>query len=238
MIVVCVRTLNEALRIGRFCYAYKDADKILVADGGSVDGTPMIAGSFPNVDVQNYTKRIELRGGYWRNPDSDHANYLFEWASSFHPDWIIYDDCDCRPNHLLRKNYRWLFEHTDCDFVLAVRLYLWGTKQHFPNLAKPEKNHINWEPSIWAWRGNLDFHTVDVPPAYTFRIGEHHITDFAKENSLYLMPPFSLLHYSWDDPRRVELKIKCYRESGFIPLQKHPLDFGGPLEELPKWAIE
>ena len=39
MIIVTVRARDEAHRIGQFCEAYKDADKILVADGGSEDDT-------------------------------------------------------------------------------------------------------------------------------------------------------------------------------------------------------
>jgi hypothetical protein len=106
MIIVCVRTRDEAHRIGQFCEAYKDADKILVADGGSLDDTVSIANTFSNVKVLHYKKRVQLKHGLWRNNDSDHANFLFKHAYRYNPSWIIFDDCDIRPNHLLKKNYR------------------------------------------------------------------------------------------------------------------------------------
>jgi len=238
-IVVIVRTRDEEHRIGQFCRAYKHADMILVGDGGSKDSTVSIARTFPNVNVRYYRKKTKLKKGYWRNNDSDHVNWLIDWARTYDPDWIISDDCDCRPNYLLRKDFRKILSNTPRDFVMAVRFYVWGKDQHFPHMAKPEKNHKIYEPSLWAWRANVEFKTVNVPPAFTFRIGGRDVKDLHKDaKTLDVFPPRCLIHYSWDDEERVKEKIKVYRESGFIPNMKHPLDFAGPLEPLPDFCHE
>jgi hypothetical protein len=235
MIIVTVRTRDEAHRIGQFCEAYKDADKILVADGGSKDDTVAIANTFPNVKVLHFKERVQLKKRLWRNNDSDHANFLFEYAYKYNPDWVIFDDCDIRPNKLLRESYRSILSQTDAEVVMAVRVYLWGTKEYFPALSSP-LGEPDGQGSLWAWRGNLDLWTVDVPPAFTFRTGNKDITEFRTDtNCLELLFPFCLLHYSWDDPDRVNAKVTYYRESGFIPGMRHPLEMGGkrmPLEDF------
>lgn len=238
-ICVCVRTRDEEKRIAQFCESYKDADIILVADGGSVDRTKEIASQYSNVVVGDYPGRIPMQNGYWRNNDSDHANWLFRWAYSLHPDWIIYDDCDCRPNTYLREDYRDIFSGTGNDVVMAVRMYLWGGDKHFPHMSKPGTSHADFETSLWAWRGGVDLWTVNAPPAYTFKIGNKDIKDFRNDaKTLELFPPYCLIHYSWDDPERVKEKIKIYRDSGLIPNMQHPLDFAGPPEDLPEWVRE
>lgn len=238
-IVVCVRTRDEEHRIAQFCEAYKKADLILVADGGSVDRTKEIAEKFPNVIIRDFMGRTMLWNGYWRNNDSDHANFLFRWAEEYDPYWIIYDDCDCRPNFLLKEYYRDLLFDTVEDVVMVTRFYLWGLDKHFPHMAKPEEKHQKFEPSLWAWKGRFKMETVDVPPAYTFRFNGEDIHDFHFDARTFdLMPPFALMHFSWDDPARVLDKIKMYRESGLIPSQKHPLEMGGPLEDLPSYLHE
>lgn len=235
-IVVLVRTRDEAARIGAFCESYRDADLILVADGGSEDDTKLIAKSFPNVIVRDYPYRVTLDNGHWRNNDSDHVNWLIDWSKEYCPDWVILDDCDCLPNYLLRNQYRDLLADITQEFVMVTRIYFWGEGWHFPYLAKPEKEHKHWEPSLWAWRGSLDFKTVDVPPAFTFRIGDRDIKDLHYDSTaMDLLPPFALLHRSWPDPQFVKKKIETYRESGLIPGMLHPLEFGGPLERLEWW---
>ena len=238
-IVVIVRTRNESHRIAQFCTAYKDADRILVADGGSDDATVDIARSFRNVHVRYFDEYVKLANGHVRNNDSDHTNFLIRWAKEYQPTFVIYDDCDCRPNATLRYNYRSILARTDADYVMAVRIYLWGKDQYFPHMAKPGEGHTKWEPSLWAWRGNQDFSTVDVPPAFTFKVGARHVKDLHFEEKVLDLPPsYCLLHYSWDDAERVERKLRVYRESGLIKNMRHPLEMGGPLEPLAEWMIE
>lgn len=238
-VVVLVRTRDEAHRIGKFCASYRSASKVLVADGGSIDNTKAIANRFANVIVRDYPGRVELANGYWRNNDSDHVNWLIEWSKEYKPDWVILDDCDCVPNFLLRESYKTLLSRIEQDYVMVTRMYFWGKDRHFPHLAKPADDHANYEPSLWAWRGDQDFKTMDVPPAFTFRIGDLDVKDLHFDASaLDLFPPFALLHYSWDDAERVEKKIKIYRESELIPGMLHPLEFGGPLEPIEWWMKE
>lgn len=238
-IVVCVRTRDEEERIARYCESWEKADLILVADGGSVDRTKEIASHFQNVVIRDFTERTELENGYWRNNDSAHANFLFDWAKEYNPDWIIYEDADVRPNFMMRRWYRWIMEHEDenTDILMAVHFYLWGKDQYFPWMSSP--NHTTPEACLFAWRGRLDLKTIDNPPAYFFRIGDKRIEDFRKDtHASEIFPPFAMIHYSWDDPLKVDQKIKVYRESGFIPGMLHPLEFAGPLEPLPEWLHE
>lgn len=238
---VLVRARDEEHRVKQFCQSYADADKILIADGGSVDRTIEFAKEFPNVEIRNFPGRTKMQNGHWRNNDSYHANFLFMWAKDYNFDFQIYDDMDCRPNFKLKKDYREILETTPCDFVMVTRFYLWGLDQHFPHMAKPDakQDHKVYEPSLWAWRGHMDFWTIDIPPAYNFRIGEQEVRDLHFDaNTLDLFPPYALLHFSWDNEERVNQKIGVYRESGLIPNMNHPLEFAGPLESLPGFLHE
>lgn len=237
-IIVAVRVRNEQARIERFCRAYAHADMILVADGGSVDNTVALAKQFHNVTVRDFPGRTPLANGYWRNNDSDHANFLFDWADEYDYDWIIYDDCDCVPNYLVRQNYRNIFDTTTDNVVMITRMYFWGKVQHFPEMAMPDK--VNYEPTLYAWRKEVKLRTINVPPAYDFQIRDGiRITNFpAQEKVMKLFPPYCLLHYSWEDANYVQTKILNYRDSGLIPTFCSPLEFAGHLEPIEEWMVE
>ena len=237
-IIVVVRTRDEAHRIGKFCEAYKDANKIIVADGGSVDNTVQIAKSYSNVELHHYTKRVKLQRGYWRNNDSDHANFLFGLAYSLSPDWVIFDDCDIRPNYLLKQDYIKILKETDKDVVMAVRVYLWEKDQYFPMLSSPLGERLG-QPSLWAWRGNLDLWTVDAFPHFSLRIGGKKVEDFRKSvKTLELFYPYCLLHYSWITPELANAKVEYHHKSGLTPNMLHPTQFGGDLKPLEEWMQE
>jgi hypothetical protein len=242
MIIVIVRTLNEAHNIVPFCYQYsKIADKILVADGGSHDDTLEGAAMFSKVEIRHFDERTELENGYWRNNDSDHINFLIEWAKEHDPEWIIMDDCDCRPNFLLQKDARGVLKHTAQNVVMTCRVYLYGHDQHFPHMMKLKPTEeFNYMTSLWAWKPETDLWTKDNDfPHYTLMIGDEIAGDLHKSTSvLDLMPPYGLIHYTWADEARLLEKIRIHQESGSIPGQLHPTLYAGPLEPRPSWAYE
>ena len=236
-ITVITRALNEEHRINEFCMAYTDCFKIIIADGGSTDNTVKMAERFHNVEVIHFTERRELQNGYWRNPDSRHVNFAIEYANKYKPDWIILDDIDCFPNFNLKRDYRKILEDTNKSFVQVTRLYLYGLDKHLPGLAQPIKRG-KWEPSMWAWRGNLDFWTIEEFPHYSLRVGDKKIPYAGfDDEKLDLLPPYCLLHYTWDKEERVEKKLKHHREGLGIGMN-HPLQMGSELEDLPGWAKE
>ena len=244
MIIVTVRTLNEENNITPFILAYENiADKILVADGGSEDDTLAslaLLTKHHDVDVRHFTERTEMENGYWRNNDADHINFLVDWAKEYEPDWIIHDDCDSRPNSMLCRHGRFFLEQTDKNVVMTCRVYLFGEDRHFPHMMhlKPVEAD-NYMTSLWAWRPSTGLWFDDLPPAYTVMLGEKIAGDLHEtEEVLDLMPPYGLLHYTWEDEEQIAAKIKVYKESGLIPHQKHPLQFAGPLKPLPEWAHE
>ena len=86
-IVATCRTLNEEKNIERFCMSYTWVDKVLIADGGSTDRTKEIANLFYNVEVRDFSERVE-RNGVWRNPHGKHINFLIDWAKE-EGAWIV-----------------------------------------------------------------------------------------------------------------------------------------------------
>lgn len=230
-VTAIVRTRDEQLNISTFCRTYGDiADEILVADGGSLDNTIKMAASYSKVKIRFFPERLEMKNDYWRNPRGEHINFLIAWAEEEGTDWIIFDDCDCSPNYLLRKDGRQILEDTNMKYVHATRLYLWmNGVQHFPRLAQPTGKGV-WSASIWAWRANegVRFDTA----------GEHQrlkVTPGAGE-VFHSHPPHCLLHRPWQTEESLRRKLAFYRESGAIPAMLHPLDFGGKLEPIPEYA--
>lgn len=215
MITVIVRTRDEASNIDRFCQSYHWADKILIADGGSLDDTVKRALSYPNVEVREFAQRI-YKNGLWRNPHAEHINFLIDWTDK--PDWVIFDDCDCVPTLDLQKCFRDISNTTRDDIIMLYRLYVWGDSQYFPKLNEPGQ-------SLYAWRGNIDIRAID-----NNLWGSHEI--FIPDiPTLKLGLPLTCLHYYCPDEQTVLNKMEFYGKE-----MEHPLKSSGPLEQLPKWA--
>jgi len=231
-IFVINRVRNEERNIERFCMSYQWADRILIADGGSEDKTIEIARSIPKVTVKNFGLRVQMENGLWRNPQAEHINFMIRWAEREGADWIIFDDCDCFPNYLLKQNARSIIEDTDKKFIKVTRLYLWGEDQHLIKMAQPARPG-EWYPSLWAWRaGELRAQNTDM----AFMLRPKINLDEVQE----LLPPYCLLHNSWPNKEEVDRKLNFYRRSGQIKNMLHPLDpsFGGVPVPLPDWARE
>ena len=239
-IVTIVRTKNEERNIGKFCDAYQFCDSILVADGGSTDKTIEIAKSYPKVQVREFSERVQLANGHWRNPDYKHIQFLIDWAKyEEKADWIIFDDCDMRPNFLLRKYARQLLENclSSSRFFLVTALYVWDRLYYFPNHSKPY-DRINWVPSLWAFRTDFDLFTLDRFPHFEFSYDGHHGIDLNDGPSSKVFPPFCRLHFTWETEEICNKHVGMYRDSGLIPNMDYPKGACGPIEELPEWAKE
>ena len=232
VIAVIVRSLNEEKNIGRFCESYHWADKIIVADGGSLDDTIKIASSFDNVQVEIFNERIPLKNGHWRNPSDKHINYLIELAEIHNPDWILFDDCDCVPNNMLQEQARDILETTPFDFIYAVRVYLYGENKHFPKMAQPAKEG-RWETSLWGWRAS-------IPMQFSVEGGRGQVPSHKAlpENRYNVYPPMALLHRPWATKEEVDRKLDFYRGSGQIPDMLHPLEFAGNPTQIEDWMEE
>jgi Glycosyl transferase family 2 len=238
-VIVIVRTRNEQHHIDEFCKSYWWADEIIVADGGSTDGTIALARTYRNVKMTFFHEVVDLKDGYKFNPEGKHINFLIRAATKDKADWIIFDDCDCYPNNLVKRDGRKLLESCKNNFVAITRLYLWGEDKHFPRLAQPKEHDFDipkYVPSLWAWKADLGMVASEEQLIHcTFQING--IDQDFKTNVLNLMPPYCLLH-KFANPELTERKLHMYRDSGLVSEMIHPLEFGGPLEDLPEWAHE
>lgn len=235
-IYVLLRTRNEEENVERFCRAYSWADKILLADGGSSDRTVELASKFPNVSIRHYPVFMEMRNGHVRTPHGSHLNFLIDWAFIEEgADWVIQDDCDCFPNYKVKEDVRQIMETTNKDYIYITRFYLWKNEGHFPALATPTGDYT---PGLWAWRRKyprLRFRADKVSKDFSHQ----ELVFIPPENEiLRLFPPYALLHCPWQTDEMVGRKLKFYRESGQIEDMKHPLEFGGGLEQLPEFLRE
>lgn len=232
-IVVIVRTRNEERNIAKFCQSYQWTDQILVADGGSHDNTIPIALQQPKTKVKRFREQTIMQAGLTRNPAGEHINYMIEWATLFYrPDWLIFDDCDCFPNRVLKEDARFILESTICNWVYVTRLYLYGqNRKHFPSMSFIDDR---WTPSLWAWKPEtkLQFTTNEVNHTHEMTVKPD------LEDRLDLFPPYCLLHNSWPDEEEVQRKLRFYKNSGQHPTACHPLEFCGELDDLPEWAVE
>lgn len=233
-IVSCIRTLNEKDNIDKCCQAYQFCDEILIADGGSTDGTPFLAKKYPKVKVLNYDVKVECKGGIWRNPDYLHLMFLWDHAIEDGADWIISQDCDQRPNLYLKRDARQIFENMEEDFLLATQIYLWGSDHYFPKMSKQGE----WMQGLWAWRANINLKVIDKMPHFEFSFDGQKAIDINKQNVKRILPPYCYLHFGWPNEEKTDAHINYYRKSGLIPTMNHPKLFGGKLAQLEDWMIE
>ena len=229
-VIVTTRTLNEEQNIRTFIESNRWADEVLIVDGGSDDNTVSIVDDYDYAFVKPFHERVELKAGYWRNPQGKHINACFDWAIERGADWMIFDDCDCFPNKTLRENARDVLLDTTADVVRVTRLYLWGYTHYFHKMSW---NAGDWTPGMWAYRPRANLRAQEEDPlAHYIPIKDR--DDLSKKN---LMPPYCLLHRFCPDEETVNRKLKKYREGGQHPALLHPIQAGGAISELPEWAI-
>jgi len=224
-VVSIVRARDEEANIGRFCEAYQNiADLILVADGGSEDRTVEIAESYPKVRVLHFEERMDVNNDIWINPQGKHVNFLIRAAIAEGADWIIFDDCDCVPNFLLRADARNVMSIAKEDAVFVRRVYFWGKDHIFPNLHAPNTG-------LWAWRADLDVRADETDPWHlTMRWHPHLNLTPLRPDARHAEFPYCLLHYSWPTPEEADAKVEWYRKSGVQPGCVHPQTWAGPTE--------
>jgi hypothetical protein len=235
-IIVCIRSYNEAKNIEKCCEAYPFADKILVADGGSIDNTVELTYKYPWVEVRPFHKKVECKNGIWRNPDGEHINFLLDWADKEGADWVIEQDCDQRPNKHLKQDARSIFEKSTKDFIQVTQLFLWGKEQFFPDLSFQGGG---WMQGLWAWRASTHLRVINKMPHFEFTLDGVHSLDINKSGrEQNVLPPYCFMHYGWQTEEQVNDHLIYYRSSGLIEGMLHPLKFAGKLAPLPNFAVE
>jgi glycosyltransferase involved in cell wall biosynthesis len=240
-IAACCRTYNETLHVKKFCEAYQDiADIIVIADGGSTDDTVPIALTMPKTIVKEYNVKVECKNGILRNPDGPHIQFLVDSAIELGADWIIFQDCDMRPNKHLKENGRQVFidaENLGKDFIMITQVFLWENTQFFPNMSLFGDH---WAQGLWAWRAGVGMKIIDKMPHFEFSYDGTKSIDFDNVNGkdYRVQPPFAYLHFGWEDMIKATEHADYYRKSGLIPGMAHPLSIGGKLQPITEWMVE
>jgi hypothetical protein len=226
--VVIVRTLDEEINIARFCRCYAGADKILIADGGSVDRTLEIAAGFPNVEIRHFRQRTFYGNGVFFNPEGSHINFLIDWAVLEHaPDWLIFDDCDCVPTEALWMAMFDILAATE-SLACAYKLYVFGEDEYLPLMSLPGQ-------CLWAWRpGELPGVRADesIPETQFGFVG---VPPKRARGRVDLSPPFVLLHYFAPTPAERARKMARYAARGTPQVQLRQTEYWPP-QPLPAWA--
>lgn len=226
-IIATCRTRNEEVNVARFCEAYAEsADEILIADGGSTDDTVQIANDQPKTTVLLFDEEMEVGGGHQINPQGRHVNFLIRDAKARGADWIIFDDCDCVPNDVLRRETRAMIEYAEEQEKLAVfarRVYMWGNTHHFPEMHKADT-------SLWAFRADAGVRADEADPLH-LTMGWRGLSNLASLHTLalHLEFPACLLHFTWQSEQATQKKLDFYRTSGIQPGARHPRKFAGPI---------
>lgn len=226
-IVVVTRCLNGVEYIDRFAKGYDFADKIIVSDGGSTDGSLEAFKKYPKIQVVNF-ETFEVHNGYIWNPDNLHIQHAIDEGLKCDPDWVILDDLDDVPNYVLRDNARYTLENCEHHHVYAFRLYLWGNDRYFPYMNRDfNPDYV----SMWAWNAKKTKVWTDK--------AQKHGTLVSDSSYIYkLNLPMCLLHASWN-PATIQAKVDRYNAIG-LPMN-HPLEHPeayGRLAKLPDWAVE
>lgn len=223
-IIVVTRCLNGRDYIDRFMKGYDFADRIIISEGGSVDGSAELFQKYPKAEVVPFPIKEVINGHEW-NPDALHIQAAIDEGLKYNPDWIILDDLDCAPNFLLRQEARLLLSQCDKPQVNAFRLYLWNDNRYFPSM----NNYFDIKfTSLWAWRPDEINITTDKDVKHGTLVG---LTD----DHCNINIPFCLLHKSWDR-KTITAKMKRYNEIGME--HHHPFQFAGKPVHLPEWACE
>lgn len=226
-IVVVTRCLNGKEYIDRFAKGYSFAEKIIVSDGGSTDGSLDAFKKHPKIQVVNFEVQKIINGYIW-NPDNLHIQHAIDEGLKCDPDWLILDDLDDVPNQQLNIHARTILRFCKHPQVNAFRLYMWGDDFYFPKMNNYfDENYT----SIWAW--NPRYVTIE-----TDKSKEHGTLTGIQSVNSQLLPPYCLLHKSWH-PDTIQAKVDRYNSIG-LPMNhplEHPEAYGLP-EPLPEWAVE